>query len=225
MEKNKEEFLNRIRSRLKGMEKVPLERKHPQWEYLSHLSKEELLEVLKARLVDIHTNYSETTKNDLKNHLLELCNRYNIQKAVLNEDPKNQECGLDLLSKEKGWHIWDSEMGKENIEIAEKSDLAITFAEMTLAESGTIVLHAAPGKGRTTSLLTLVHIALIPMSSLVSRLHHAMKPLHELAKAGEKVPSYVALISGPSSSADIEFKLVIGVHGPKTAHYVVIKDY
>lgn len=41
----------------------------------------------------------------------------------------------------------------------------------------------------------------------------------------KKVPSYVALISGSSSSADIEFKLVIGVHGPKIAHYVVVKDY
>jgi L-lactate utilization protein LutC len=40
---------------------------------------------------------------------------------------------------------------------------------------------------------------------------------------GGELPSALAIVTGPSRTADIEQKLVIGVHGPGEVH-IVIRD-
>lgn len=48
--------------------------------------------------------------------------------------------------------------------------------------------------------------------------------LHQKAQAGERMPSCINIISGPSSTADIELIKVVGVHGPVKAVYLIIED-
>ncbi len=216
MEKNRAIFLSRIRERLREREPVHLERQFPQWKQFAGLSKVELLEKFKERLKAHEIPYSETTLSDLNAHILELFPKYNIRTAVLQNDPRNEECGLGRMARSYHWHVWDPAIGRDNIEITEKADVAITFSDSTAAESGTLVFHAEPGKGRTTHLLPDVHMGLIPLSTLVPRLGQALQPFHKLAKSGNRIPSFVGLVCGSSKSSDIKHKVT---------HYVVIKDY
>ena len=59
------------------------------------------------------------------------------------------------------------------------------------------------------TLLPPVHVALVPVSRLTSDIFTWMA-----VRTGD-MPANVIIISGPSKSADIEFTLTLGVHGPK----------
>ncbi len=77
-----------------------------------------------------------------------------------------------------------------------------------LAESGSVVLAAAPGEPRANSLLPDVHVTLLREDLILSGLPELFAAL------GGSLPSALAIVSGPSKSADIEQKLAVGVHGP-----------
>jgi L-lactate dehydrogenase complex protein LldG len=121
-------------------------------------------------------------------------------------------------------HQWNQSIGDENIHITEQADVGLTFADLTLAESGTVVLFSDHGKGRSVSLLPTNYIAIIPKSVIVPRLTQATSYIHRLIVEDKRLPSRINFISGPSNSADIEMNLVVGVHGPVRAYYIIVTD-
>ena len=87
----------------------------------------------------------------------------------------------------------------------------LTGALAGLADTGTVVLADGPGRSALASLLPPLHMALLP----VERMHAGMQSW--LAKEGKRQiaeAASVALVSGPSRTADIEMTLTVGVHGP-----------
>jgi L-lactate dehydrogenase complex protein LldF len=90
--------------------------------------------------------------------------------------------------------------------------VGLTGALAAAAETGTLVLPGGAGRSPHTSLLPDIHLALLPSASIHTSLVDVLK-LDEIKSA-----SSIALISGPSRTADIEMTLTIGVHGPKEVH-------
>ncbi|MBA4357994.1 MAG: hypothetical protein C0405_09760 [Desulfovibrio sp.] len=93
-------------------------------------------------------------------------------------------------------------------------DLGLTFAQAALLESGSLVLVAGPGRERAVSLLPPTHVCLVPRSALLPDVSALPELLRCHADATGQLPSCLNLVSGPSSTADIELVLVRGVHGP-----------
>lgn len=235
MIQNRDAFLNQIASQL-GRERnsVTVERpkwKHqPQHEVLKDDTKDDLLEVLKKQCLKIHTDLFMTDKIGLTKMLDTVVTGYGGGPIVTWKDNRFSEWGLDPLFKQE-WpkqnmevYEWDSSKGKENVRQAEKANVGITISEITLAESGTVVLFSDKDKGRTVSFLPTTYIAIVPKSSLVPRITQAAKKLREIHLEGKQVASCVNFITGPSNSADIELNLVVGVHGPVKAAYIVVDD-
>ena len=113
--------------------------------------------------------------------------------------------------------VWDSAKGDANIDAALVATYGITYAASGIAETGTVVQPTSPKCGRAVSLLPLVHIAVVDAATIKPTMLEIMKGYE-----GEKLPSQVCFISGPSATADIELVRVEGVHGPMYVNYVVV---
>jgi L-lactate dehydrogenase complex protein LldG len=91
----------------------------------------------------------------------------------------------------------------------------ISHAAYGLADTGSVVLLSSD-EPRARSLLPFVHITVL-------RKERVLPDLDTLfAALGDDLPSSVAIITGPSRSADIEQKLAVGVHGPGEVHVVIV---
>lgn len=84
-----------------------------------------------------------------------------------------------------------------------------------LADTGSVVLAASPEEPRAASLLPDVHVTLLAEDRILPGLEELF------AAVGHALPSSLAVVTGPSRSADIEQTLTIGVHGPGEVHVVV----
>lgn len=231
---NRDAFLNDIANRLgrerKNHVKRPNWAYNPQEEVLKGASADELLEVLKTQCTKVHTKLVVTTKGKLPETLVNSIETVGGGPIVTWKDKRFEEFGLGKLLKEDlpqanvELFEWNSALGKENIVKAEKANVGITISEITLAESGTVVLYSSKDRGRTISFLPTNSIVIIPKSTIVPRMTQAAKILREKIKNGEQVPSCINYITGPSNSADIELNLVVGVHGPVKMTYIVVED-
>lgn len=232
---NRETFLQRISTRLNRPRPVQLQRPSwsyaPQHEVIKDVSQDELVDVLVKQCQQIHTEVRKTTNEKLADILTEIINHEMAKSIITSNDYRFEQFGLEKMFEynlpSSGCNVyqWDPGLGrKENIAIAEQADIGITFSDITLAESGTVVLFSSADSGRTVSLLPTTYIAIIPKSSIVPRMTQATAEIHKRVQRGEVIPSCVNFISGPSNSADIEMNLVVGVHGPVRAYYVIVMD-
>ncbi|WCN36752.1 LutC/YkgG family protein [Aneurinibacillus uraniidurans] len=232
---NREEFLSRIAEKLGREQKIESVNR-PTWTTAPHLelyrdfSKDDLVNMFETQCDVIHTHFKQTSVAELPHLLRECFDELNAQKVVIAGDPRIEEYGLNrfftkLTESDFYVHTWEADKGDENIEFAANADVGITFSDITLAESGTVVLlNDSGGKGRSVSLLPRTYIAIIPKSSFVPRMTQAMQQIHIRVNEGKLLPSCINLISGPSNSADIEMNLIVGVHGPVRATYIVVSD-
>ena len=227
---NRDVFLNQIAYRL-GRERISSLLERPKWNnrpqenIFKNASQDELLDVLKEQCKRIHTSICITELKNLPAILKDAVSSFGGGPIVTWKDERFSKWGVaKMLTEEWQNYEWNYMEAKENIVKAEKANIGITISEITLAESGTVVLFTDKNKGRSVSFLPAAYIALIPKSSLVPRLTQAAVKIREIHQKTGQVASCINFITGPSNSADIELKLVVGVHGPVKAHYIVIND-
>ncbi len=92
-------------------------------------------------------------------------------------------------------------------------EVGITGCEYLIAHTGSVMVSSAQKGGRRMFVYPTVHIVIAYKNQLVDYLEKAYSGI--LEKYKDKFPSHVALITGPSRTADIEKTLVLGAHGPR----------
>jgi L-lactate dehydrogenase complex protein LldG len=232
---NRDKFLKTI-ARSLGREQRTTDVTRPHWKHqpqrsvFKGYSQDDLVEAFKSQCSRIHTDVVETTADQLAATLKQVVAGFGGGPVVTWDDPRFAEYRLSPLLQEE-WpsekidvHVWNASIGQKNIELAEKANVGITFSDMTLAESGTVVLFSSNGKGRTVNFLPQTYIAIVPKSTIVPRMTQAAAYIHEQIEKGKTIPSCINFITGPSNSADIEMNLVVGVHGPVKATYIIVTD-
>lgn len=101
--------------------------------------------------------------------------------------------------------------------------VTVSRAAGAAAETGTLFLTSGPDNPTTLNYLPDTHIAVIRAGDILGSYEDMWNRLREVY--GERnLPRAVNLISGPSRTADIEQIIVMGAHGPRRLHVIVVDD-
>ena len=103
-----------------------------------------------------------------------------------------------------------------------EADAGISEFDLAIADTGTLCQDAEALEKRLVSTLPPVHIALVRTAGLVRGLAEAFDALE--ATYGGAPPGFLAFVSGPSRTADIERVLTIGVHGPGQLFVIFVDE-
>ena len=102
-----------------------------------------------------------------------------------------------------------------------KDLVAVSHAFGAVAESGTLMLVSGPDNPTTLNFLPDTHVVVIDGKDVAGDYESLWRRLRETFGDGA-MPRTVNLITGPSRSADIEQTLILGAHGPRRLHVILV---
>jgi len=123
----------------------------------------------------------------------------------------------------------DAIMGHARQDLREKfikAAVGISGANAAIAETGTVMIVTNEGNADLTITLPPVHVAVFGIDKVIASLEDAVSMLRMLPRSatGQLMSTYVNWVTGPSRSSDIGFSPVIGAHGPREMHCVVLDN-
>lgn len=161
-------------------------------------------------------------------YIVELCQAHGAAQVARSDQPVFAELPVDsalgaagIRSVIASRHDADSRQQVRGQII--ESGVGITGADYAVAETGSVVIVPRKGLSRLVSLVPPVHVAVVRLQDVVETLDDVFLFRRlEYHRSGGEMGSYLNFITGPSRTADIEMKLVVGVHGPREVHLVLL---
>jgi len=165
----------------------------------------DLIEQFTEELTAVGGNIYQVKGTELTSRLIAFLKEYHIEAAML----------WDSIPD-----LNESALTEAGLSLERRPDpslkAGLTSALSAIADTGTLVIPSGQGRPLGASLLAEFHIAIIRASQIVPSLEEALRN-NEVRNA-----SALALVTGPSRTADIEMTLTIGVHGPKELHVFIV---
>jgi L-lactate utilization protein LutC len=96
--------------------------------------------------------------------------------------------------------------------------LGVAEADFAIASTGTLAVVSTATRPGSLTLLPPASLVIVQIDRVLTNLAAAL----EAIGAGGVAANRLTLITGPSRTADIEKRIVLGVHGPKSLHAIVV---
>jgi len=103
----------------------------------------------------------------------------------------------------------------------ETAKIGVSSVDLAVAETGTLIIATSNESNRLVTALPEVHIAILPRSKLVDSLQEAEPHVSEILKRTTGGVT-ISLISASSRTSDIGDMVILGVHGPKELHVLLL---
>jgi L-lactate dehydrogenase complex protein LldG len=100
-------------------------------------------------------------------------------------------------------------------------EAGLSHAFGAIAESGTLVLASGRDNPTTINFLPEHHIVVVDARDVAGDMESVLARLRRKYGKGE-MPRTLNFITGPSRSGDIEQKLLLGAHGPRALHIIMV---
>ncbi len=126
-----------------------------------------------------------------------------------------QRAGIEVIRT--GRIVDDAARAELRSKLAECA-MAVVEADYGIAATGTLAMLATPERPASLTLLPPVNVILVGAARILPDLAAVLAAIGPQAVAGHRL----ALVTGPSRTADIEKRIVLGVHGPREVHVAAL---
>lgn len=201
-------ILKRIEAALQEPVVMPYP-EHAQNDFRFKQSGDNLITEFKERFTELDGNYFYCGRSELAQTLKELITAQNWTNLYCQTPGLINQSMLPASATIK-------------TRLDDEIELGVSDCECLIARTGTVVLSAAQASGRVLPVYAPVHLVITSVDQLVFDLDDALQRLQH--KYGDQLPSAIFFASGPSRTADIEKRLVLGVHGPKQVFLILLKN-
>lgn len=99
--------------------------------------------------------------------------------------------------------------------------VGLSHAVAGVAETGTLVLTSGPDNPTTLNFLPETHLVVVEAATVAGDYESVWAALRARYGKGT-LPRTVNMVSGPSRSGDIEQTVLLGAHGPRRLHIIVV---
>jgi len=176
--------------------------------------------VRSAGLVGWNVKTIETTTEALI-YIRELLNKHKIKKVIRTDEKIFETVNVDNQLIEAQVDLMVNTQSSVRQFDPDTAELGLTGADHAIAETGSVVLVSQKGSARLTSLTPKIHLALVKRSVILESLED-LYLFRRLEYYNGNGGEYMTFVSGPSRTADIEQVLVVGAHGPKETHMLIL---
>ncbi len=171
---------------------------------------------------------------DALDYVVSLVRRLGVTSVARSEQPVFDVVPVDAALAGAGALVWPAvyEDDASRPEIRRRlleCGMGITGVDYAIAETGSVIVLPRQGLSRLVSVAPPVHVAIVRPSEALGTLDDlfALRRLEFYrngdGRDGGDMGSYLNFISGPSRTADIEQTIVVGVHGPREVHLVLLE--
>ncbi|MCC0054901.1 MAG: lactate utilization protein [Rhodobiaceae bacterium] len=136
--------------------------------------------------------------------------------------PQSLVHGADPHIRDMPWQD-EAELKRREGKAAGDDVTGLSRAVCGVAETGTLMLLSGPDNPSTINFLPENHIIVISAADIEGDYESAWDRLRAI-KGDGIMPRTVNLVTGPSRSADIEQTLLLGAHGPRALHVIIVED-
>lgn len=127
------------------------------------------------------------------------------------------EFNLKAALQQQGVEVVDEELRSA----AADADAGLTGVNFAIADTGTLVLESTAEDIRLATTLPPKQFAILDTRKIVANGLDAVTALRQFHQRDER--NFIAYITGPSRTADIERVLTVGVHGPKQLFVLLVE--
>lgn len=109
----------------------------------------------------------------------------------------------------------------------ESDQVSVTSAPAAVAETGTLAMYSGPDHPSTLNFMPETHVVVLPAGRVVKSYEDVWDSIRAQAADPDsgrngQLPRTVNFVTGPSRSGDIEQTLLLGAHGPRRLHIVIV---
>lgn len=153
----------------------------------------------------------ESSKDELVNTIKSILEKENIKQVLLPESLKD----IDITQEKVIYNKPVDELRDTLFKV----ECGIFEANYGVSNLGLFSVASSHDQPRLLSLITKYNIVLLKKENIKENLATTLKAYKEANN--NKLPSNILFIAGPSRTADIEFKVVLGVHGPQIVYLIL----